>query len=412
VTYYLSSIFNISVLSENEKWLLKNLACLPVTFHTEKDIISYVNLHNIENEPFSEIPSSLISLTKKGWLTQKKNEFNLHRVLGNIVVEINPIKSTDIIFLEEFVSLKSNFNAIKTDNIKLEKSLELYFNHVKKWIPFMISFALKGFKPYGEQDPIFSTTGLICNINFYEVYKDVLDLNQFDQIRNSFIKIMLEANNSARIYFGSYHHRTKKVNEAYREFIFVSHEKEINLYKEEIEKLKKRKQYLLTIDEDISACENQISQAISIITDLCKSLSYHSKRTLLNYREETINAIMDNDEKILSLSNKSNKAELLNNSMLGFKIEPVNNLNSFQKFKSLLDLKISPMTIFFSEFYLKRILIDSSSILYEEKFEFLRNINKYSDQQINSMINLLMNERIKNMKIQSEANKLTGKYLG
>ena len=69
ITSYLSSIFKLNRLTDNEIWLLKQFVCLPNTFYTFgflKEII--VPQASDREEIFSE---TLAELAQKGWLTEK-----------------------------------------------------------------------------------------------------------------------------------------------------------------------------------------------------------------------------------------------------------------------------------------------------------------------------------------------------
>lgn len=70
ITSYLCSIFTLSNLSENETWLMKQLACLPPEFHSYEDLQKWINPEQSQREEiFSE---TMEELTSKGWLLQNK----------------------------------------------------------------------------------------------------------------------------------------------------------------------------------------------------------------------------------------------------------------------------------------------------------------------------------------------------
>lgn len=82
ITSYLGTIFDFSILNEDEIWLLKNFCALPSQFHSYSLLIN-ITSPEVTNrkEVFAE---TLEQLERKGWLLSqnKKNEYKMHRIVG------------------------------------------------------------------------------------------------------------------------------------------------------------------------------------------------------------------------------------------------------------------------------------------------------------------------------------------
>jgi len=71
VTSYLCSIFDFNKLTENEIWLMKQLACLPPDFHSYEQLEELINPK--ENKKEAVFSETLAELTSKGWLLHNKH---------------------------------------------------------------------------------------------------------------------------------------------------------------------------------------------------------------------------------------------------------------------------------------------------------------------------------------------------
>ena len=85
VTSYLCSIFSLSALSEDETWLLQQVAFLPPEFHGYALIEDLIQPEAHEKEEvFAETLSKLV---KKGWLLEnlESEQYKMHRIVGEVV---------------------------------------------------------------------------------------------------------------------------------------------------------------------------------------------------------------------------------------------------------------------------------------------------------------------------------------
>ena len=94
ITSYLTSIFNLSHLNENERWLLKQFTCLPPEFLDYQVLFNLINPEATDRAGiFSETLEGLVS---KGWLIKEEKEeelFKLHRIIKEVL--LNELKVTE-----------------------------------------------------------------------------------------------------------------------------------------------------------------------------------------------------------------------------------------------------------------------------------------------------------------------------
>ena len=125
VTSYISSIFNLSKLSDDEVGLLKQFVCLPAVFHEYhllKDLIQAAN--DDGEDTFSE---RLEALVEKGWLLrlQDQNSYKMHLIIAEVVKKQKPVVLSEVTNLVESVASR----------LKLDRSRD---NPKDKfpWVPF------------------------------------------------------------------------------------------------------------------------------------------------------------------------------------------------------------------------------------------------------------------------------------
>ncbi|MEM7086699.1 MAG: tetratricopeptide repeat protein [Bacteroidota bacterium] len=124
VTSYLCSIFKLSDLEEDEKWLLAQFACLPPEFHLE-DVLKEIIQPNETREPiFAKLLSNLVV---KGWLLEDPDNesYRLHRILNDVLGVSLPIEFGAVGSLVSYIS----------DRLSLDQTKD---NPVDKfqWIPY------------------------------------------------------------------------------------------------------------------------------------------------------------------------------------------------------------------------------------------------------------------------------------
>jgi tetratricopeptide (TPR) repeat protein len=118
VRSYLSSIFDLSKLNENEIWLMKQFACLPTEFHSY-DLLLDILLPT-EKDDYKELFAETISeLVSKGWLllNPKTDSFKMHRVIVDITKQKLDIYNNDVILLIGSIALKLNIDDLKDNPI-------------------------------------------------------------------------------------------------------------------------------------------------------------------------------------------------------------------------------------------------------------------------------------------------------
>jgi tetratricopeptide (TPR) repeat protein len=81
---YLSSIFDLSNVTDTEAWLLKQMACLPPDFHTY-DLIKEL-ICTPESEQAELLPESIESLVAKGWLLKnpEADSYKMHTIIAEV----------------------------------------------------------------------------------------------------------------------------------------------------------------------------------------------------------------------------------------------------------------------------------------------------------------------------------------
>ena len=96
VTSYLSSIFTMSTLTDNEIWLLKQFVCLPPEFHSFDLLQELIRPEESQKEDvFSE---TIEELGAKGWLLKNSetDSYKMHRIIAEVIRKQQTISLTDV----------------------------------------------------------------------------------------------------------------------------------------------------------------------------------------------------------------------------------------------------------------------------------------------------------------------------
>ncbi len=114
ITSYLSSIFRLSDLSENETWVLSNLSCLVAEFHTFNFLIELIQ-PNVDKD----FAKSLSELSKKGWLIYDtfNDAYKLHRIIIEVIINHMCIRFEVIQSLLKNVSTKMIYDQNRNNPI-------------------------------------------------------------------------------------------------------------------------------------------------------------------------------------------------------------------------------------------------------------------------------------------------------
>ncbi len=225
---YISSIFDLTNLAEDELWLMKQFVCLPPDFHSYDLLVEFINPKVIQKEAiFSE---TLENLVGNGWLIKENNSYKMHRIIADVYKNKFPIKIVEISSLinvvidklkienrtkqipQEYLPFISNFgNAIlnefiKSDNNKisvLQNNLATVlqdlgnFKGAKKLLEKALVSAEKN---YGKDHP----TIAVCYSNLCVLHFQLKEYVQALSYAKKALKIYLNV-------FGKAHHRTIQV---------------------------------------------------------------------------------------------------------------------------------------------------------------------------------------------------------
>jgi len=125
ITSYLCTIFDLSKLSEEEIWLMKQFTCLPPEFHTF-DLLKYL-LFSKDDKKSEDFAETLTELQENGWLLYNPttNSYKIHRIIGEVTFQKQNANIDDIEYLLEQVSQLLSIDQTKDNPIDKFK-----------WIPF------------------------------------------------------------------------------------------------------------------------------------------------------------------------------------------------------------------------------------------------------------------------------------
>jgi tetratricopeptide (TPR) repeat protein len=111
VRSYLSSIFNLSGLNEEEAWMMKQFACLPTEFHTYELLMELISPDEEKKEAFAE---TLNRLVEQGWLlhNEETDAYKMHVIVKEVVMkELSPsLQDVEQLMDNILEKLNSNFN--------------------------------------------------------------------------------------------------------------------------------------------------------------------------------------------------------------------------------------------------------------------------------------------------------------
>ena len=104
ITSYLASIFDLSRLGDDEKWLLRQFYYLPSYYLSCKTIETILS-PGVDQQQIN-IQKILSKLTAKGWLlhNQTTKEYKLHRIVGDVIKHSVSISFSDLAPLIESLS--------------------------------------------------------------------------------------------------------------------------------------------------------------------------------------------------------------------------------------------------------------------------------------------------------------------
>jgi len=131
ITSYLCSIFELSGLTDDEKWLLKQFVCLPAEFHSYKLLIELISPEaSGKEEIFAE---TITNLSQKGWLQRNDNtdSYKMHRIINEVVKKQLTVSFEEISPLMENITEKLNIDQTKDNPVDKFQ-----------WIPFGDSLLL------------------------------------------------------------------------------------------------------------------------------------------------------------------------------------------------------------------------------------------------------------------------------
>ncbi|MFZ1558310.1 MAG: tetratricopeptide repeat protein [Saprospiraceae bacterium] len=132
ITDYLSSIFSLSELNENEIWVLKNMFCLPSDYHSYDLLTEVINHTSLSKEDvFSE---TLTSLAQKSWLlyNEDTDSYKMHIVVAEV------LKKKEIISFDDISGLVNKLSSL----LHLDQNVD---NPVDKfsWLPISQTLSSK-----------------------------------------------------------------------------------------------------------------------------------------------------------------------------------------------------------------------------------------------------------------------------
>ena len=117
VATYLSTVFNMSKLEEEEIWLMKQFACLPSEFHTYTLLNEL--LVNEESAYKDSLAETFNKIAQKGWLQYNAatDSYKMHRIVAGVVKRQHIISINDIKVFMNTTSSKLNLDQAKDNPI-------------------------------------------------------------------------------------------------------------------------------------------------------------------------------------------------------------------------------------------------------------------------------------------------------
>lgn len=132
VTSYLASIFVLNHLSENEKWVLKNMYCLPSDFHSYDVLYEIIDpAAGSKEDIFTE---TLTSLTQKSWLlyNEDTDSYKMHIVVAEV------LKKKEIISFDDISGLVNKLSSLLHLDQNIENPIDKF-----KWLPISQTLSIK-----------------------------------------------------------------------------------------------------------------------------------------------------------------------------------------------------------------------------------------------------------------------------
>jgi len=117
VTSYLSSIFSMSTLTDNQIWLLKQFVCLPPDFHSYDLLKELIRPEESQKEDiFSE---TIEELSAQGWLLQniETDGYKMHRIIADVSKRQLTIALTDVEAIIDSVTEKLHIDQSKDNPV-------------------------------------------------------------------------------------------------------------------------------------------------------------------------------------------------------------------------------------------------------------------------------------------------------
>jgi tetratricopeptide (TPR) repeat protein len=169
VRSYLSSIFNLSDLDEDETWLMKQFTCLPAEYHTYDRLLELIDPNEDKKKGFAEIYNRLV---EQGWLlyNRETDAYKMHLVVQEVAIQQLQISIDDV----------SRLLLKVAENLKIDQSKDNPIDKFK-WIPFGYA-ALNNF-----QDDVSATVAYLQN----NLALRLQNLGQYEQARELLQKAMI-----------------------------------------------------------------------------------------------------------------------------------------------------------------------------------------------------------------------------
>lgn len=117
VTSYLSSIFTMSTLTDNQIWLLRQFVCLPPKFHSYDLLKELIRPEESQKEDiFSE---TIEELSAQGWLLQnmETDGYKMHRIISDVLKRQHTIALTDVEAIIDSVTEKLSIDQNKDNPV-------------------------------------------------------------------------------------------------------------------------------------------------------------------------------------------------------------------------------------------------------------------------------------------------------
>lgn len=114
---YLSSIFDLSNVTDTEAWLLKQMTCLPTEFHTYNLIKALICTPKSEQAEL--LPESIENLVAKGWLLKNSeaDSYKMHIIIAEVTRRKLEVGINDVEVLLDNVTQKLSIDQTKDNPV-------------------------------------------------------------------------------------------------------------------------------------------------------------------------------------------------------------------------------------------------------------------------------------------------------